>query len=314
MHNLLFVLALFILISCSSEKPVEVSNKKPSEAGYRDVPESNKKSTQDHASLNTELFSLGIAPADASRSSTLYVVPRGFNLSDAEIEWLLNGQQADTSIASQFNAAVAQKGDKIQARAIIQGNEILSNVVELKNALPEVTEVKMTPEVFRPGDTIGFDVVSSDMDGDEVTLSYEWTMNGKPAGSGKQIGVPLKRGDRFTVKITPFDGQDYGRPYVMRRDMGNMPPVIIEDKKFSFDGEFYTYQVMASDPDEDSLTFSLKSAPEGMSIDSKTGMITWTVPQDFKGKASITVSVTDGSGGEATQDLTLTINPPPQPQ
>ncbi|PJA80422.1 MAG: hypothetical protein CO148_03415, partial [Nitrospirae bacterium CG_4_9_14_3_um_filter_41_27] len=60
-------------------------------------------------------------------------------------------------------------------------------------------------------------------------------------------------------------------------------------------------------PDGDTLTYSLKSAPSGMTIDSSKGMIKWNVPPEFKGKAPITISVTDGHGGESLQNLTLEI-------
>ena len=42
-----------------------------------------------------------------------------------------------------------------------------------------------------------------------------------------------------------------------------MPPVIIEDKAFIFNGKRFLYQVKASDPDNDPLTYSLKTAPPG---------------------------------------------------
>ncbi|GAB4406303.1 MAG: hypothetical protein OHK0032_01200 [Thermodesulfovibrionales bacterium] len=41
-------------------------------------------------------------------------------------------------------------------------------------------------------------------------------------------------------------------------------------------------------------------------IDS-TGLIKWKVPSDFKGKATVTVSVTDGHGGEALYNFEVTI-------
>lgn len=44
-----------------------------------------------------------------------------------------------------------------------------------------------------------------------------------------------------------------------------------------------------------------------MTIDSSTGMIKWDVPSDFKGRASITVYVTDNHGGEAVQSFVFEI-------
>ncbi|MDH5767934.1 MAG: putative Ig domain-containing protein [Nitrospirota bacterium] len=250
-----------------------------------------------------------ITPSDASRNSVIFVIPRGFNLTDAKIEWLVNDRLATSPVSSQFKSAEIKKGDKVQAKAIIQGKEILSNIIQIKDTPPEMSKVKILPEVFKPGDTLYVEVSGSDADGDEVIISYEWTKNGEPAGNGKRIEVPLKRGDKVSVKITPFDGEAYGRSVVLHREIVNMPPMIVEHKEFNFDGKVYSYQVTATDPDGDTLTYSLKTSPMGMTINPTTGQVNWNVPPEFKGKASFEVSVTDGHGGEAMQSLTFVITP-----
>jgi hypothetical protein len=304
MNKFLWFILLILVLSCSSEKPSDVSTQRPPEVGSSSVSELSRPPV----SLGSA-YSLEIVPANATRNSTLYLIPRGFNLSDARIEWLVNDKLVDSPIAPKFNAAETKKGDKVLARAIIQGKEIVSNIIQIKNALPEISKVKILPEVFKPGDTLSVKVSGSDIDGDEVTISYEWTKNGEPAGNNKQIDVPLKRGDHVDIKITPFDGEAYGRSVILRREILNLPPMIIEDKKYNFDGKVYSYQLKATDPDGDPLSYFLKSAPSGMTIDPLTGLIKWDVPPEFKGKTSITVSVSDGQGGEAVQSLTLEIMP-----
>jgi len=293
------------MLSCTSEKPAEISTSKPSEVGSSGV----SGTSQQPVSSGERIFSLEITPVDATRNSTLNLIPKGLNLSDAKIEWLVNGRAVVSPIPNQFKAAEARKGDTVQAKAIIQGKEILSNIIQIKDTPPEISKVKILPEVFKPGDTLYVEVSGSDIDGDEVTISYEWTKNGQPAGRDKQIEVPIKRGDKVSVKITPFDGEVYGRSIILHREIVNLPPMIIENKKFTFDGKVYSYQVIATDPDGDKLTYSIKAAPAGMSIDSSTGLIQWNVPPEFQGKATFTVSVADGHGGEALQSFTLEIMP-----
>jgi hypothetical protein len=65
----------------------------------------------------------------------------------------------------------------------------------------------------------------------------------------------------------------------------------------------------ATDPDGDTLTYALKSAPAGMTINPSTGLIKWNVLPEFIGKAPITVSVKDGHGGEVMQSFTIDITP-----
>ena len=190
-----------------------------------------------------------------------------------------------------------------QAKAVINGKEILSNIVQIINAAPELSKVKIMPEVFKPGDTLSVDAAGTDADGDDVSISYEWTKNGEPAGNEKNISETLKRGDKVSVRVTPFDGEIYGSPIIINREIRNLPPMITENKKYILKGDIYSYQVKANDSDRDTLVYALKSAPPGMNIDQARGLIRWNIPADFQGKASYTVSVSDGYGGEAKQDF-----------
>jgi hypothetical protein len=201
----------------------------------------------------------------------------------------------------------AQKGDAVQAKAYFDGKEVASNIVSVKNTPPEVTRVKIMPEVFKPGDTLSIDVAGEDADGDPVEMFIEWTRNGELVCKGRCLEGPVKRGDRISVKIIPFDGERYGLPLILNREIGNMPPMLVDDRNIRFDGKTLKYQCIASDPDQDRITYSLRSAPAGMSIDPVTGQITWNVPPDFKGKASFTACANDGRGGESIHTYTVDI-------
>lgn len=305
MYKFLCFLTLFLLLSCSSEKPSEVSSQKPSDSKKDTV----STTPQQQVVGASAVYSLEVTPVDASRNSILSLTPKGFNLQDARIVWLVNGRVVSVVMPNQFKATDAKRGDTIQAKAVVQNREIFSNTVTIKNAPPELTKVKLMPEVFKMGDKLYIDASASDMDEDAVAISYEWTKNGEPAGSAKTIAALIRRGDKITVKITPFDGEAYGKPITLRREIGNMPPIIAEDKKHIFDGKVLTYQVKATDADGDALTYSLKSAPQGMTIEPSTGFIRWSVPPDFKGKAAASVSVSDGHGGEVVYSFNVTISP-----
>ena len=151
-------------------------------------------------------YSLEISPVDATRKSTLNLTPEGFSLTDAKIEWLVNGNSVVNPALSQFKPINTEKGDNVQAKAIIEDKEILSNTITIKNTPPEFTKIKIMPEAFKLGDRLYVDVAGSDADGDPVTILYEWTKNGEPAGNDQKIATEIKRGDKISVKITLFDG------------------------------------------------------------------------------------------------------------
>ena len=72
-------------------------------------------------------------------------------------------------------------------------------------------------------------------------------------------------------------------------------------------GQAYVYDVDATDPDGDSLTYDLLVAPDGMTVDAETGLIQWAPTDDALGNHSVWVQVTDGRGGTAQQQFTLAI-------
>lgn len=290
MYKFPFIVISLFLLSCTSGQPATVKAQKPSDA---------------ESGNGSGAYTLEITPTDPTRNSILTLTPKGFNLSQARIMWLVN-DMIDSNEAT-FKATRAAKGDTIQAKAILRDTEIFSNSVKIGNAPPEVASVKLLPEVFKPGDRLGVEPVGTDADGDAVTFLYEWTVNGEPAGNGKNLDRPLRRGDHVSVKITPYDGADYGNPVVIQKEIRNMPPVIVDHKEFSFDGTVYTYQVKASDPDGDTLTYSLESPLNGMTIDPSSGLLKWVVPSEFKGKKDVTVVVSDGNGGSAKYNIDITI-------
>ncbi len=73
----------------------------------------------------------------------------------------------------------------------------------------------------------------------------------------------------------------------------------------------YTYQAFAKDADDDYLTFSLLSAPQGMTIDSTTGMVTWQLQGNQVGSTPIELIVDDGNGGKAAQSFIILARPEP---
>ena len=289
--NIVIFLFFFIAFTaCTSDKPaVQSGQQAAAPAGDNAAPR------------------LSITPAEAMKNSTLFLTPSGFPIGDAGIEWLVNGAVVQNPTPNMLSAASLNKGDTVQAKATIKGKEVMSNIITIKNSPPVIGKVKLLPEVFKPGDLLSVEVSGSDPDGDEVTFLYEWTKNGEPAGKGKTIDSAVKRGDKISLKITPFDGEDYGSPGTMNTEIANMPPMIVDSKEFKFDGKVLRHQVKATDPDGDTLSYSLKNGPQGMTIDAATGLITWTVPAGLKGRVSYTVVAKDPSGAEAFQVFNFDI-------
>ena len=75
----------------------------------------------------------------------------------------------------------------------------------------------------------------------------------------------------------------------------NDAPVITSNAEvIATEGEEYSYAVQAMDVDTDVLEFSLTEKPEGMTVNTTTGVITWT-PGNAVTSETVTVAVTDGA-------------------
>ena len=73
-------------------------------------------------------------------------------------------------------------------------------------------------------------------------------------------------------------------------------------------GETYTYDVNATDPDADELTYSLDIKPPGMTINSATGLIKWTPTAE--GDYPVVVKASDGTL-DITQSFTIVVSESP---
>lgn len=69
----------------------------------------------------------------------------------------------------------------------------------------------------------------------------------------------------------------------------------------------YVYDADATDPENDTLIYSLTKAPEGMTINAETGLVQWTPTLDNLGKHTMTVRVLDTMGAGIEQTVTLTV-------
>lgn len=180
------------------------------------------------------------------------------------------------------------------------------------NAPPRITKFDVEPKKPIVGDTIKVISETSDKDEDSVKVIYEWAINDIALDIKSNvltISDKFKRGDKISVKATPDDGKVKGMPLTMFMYIANAPPLLKSlPERIRLDGNLYTDQIKAIDPDGDHLTFVLKEAPDGMTIHPEIGFVRWKVPSQFVGKYNYTVSVTDGHGGETEAKIYIDFN------
>lgn len=75
-------------------------------------------------------------------------------------------------------------------------------------------------------------------------------------------------------------------------------------------GDLFRYDAVASDPDNDPLTFSLPLAPEGMTVHPSLGSVVWVPNEAQTGSHDAILRVTDGRGGARVQSFIVEVTPP----
>jgi hypothetical protein len=96
----------------------------------------------------------------------------------------------------------------------------------------------------------------------------------------------------------------------------NRAPVINTQPNLELIGtQPYSYDVDATDPDGDALTYKLVVAPSGMTINPTSGLISWNPAAGARGNYAVMVEANDGRLGVATQQYTLSVidAPPNRP-
>ena len=99
-----------------------------------------------------------------------------------------------------------------------------------------------------------------------------------------------------------------GRPDILVTNSGDATASVILNK---FDPtKVFRYQAEAIDPDSDPVTYSLVQGPGGVLLDSQTGAMRWAPTADQVGLQTVTIQADDGRGGVATQQFTISVQPP----
>ncbi len=136
-----------------------------------------------------------------------------------------------------------------------------------------------------------------------VTGAYTYTPNANANGS-----------DSFTFKANDglLDSNTGTISVTITIPPINNPPVITSTAvTTATQNVLYSYQVTATDPDDNTLTYSLTTSPSGMIITPSSGLISWTPTGAQVGKDKVTVKVTDNgtnpSNLSATQSFTINV-------
>ena len=233
-----------------------------------------------------------------------------------QCQWMRNDEEIIGEKQNTLKKYNFKKGDLIRVRVTpsdgkANGMPFLSPPLQILNSPPIIQEIWIEPKVAYVTDRLKAYAKSFDSDGDFIYLTYQWEKNGvvlnEERGEFLERGQ-FKKGDSIAVIVTPDDRETLGTPKKSEPHIiSNSPPLIVSSPPPSVEKSTYIYQVEANDPDNDPITFTLKSGPKGMEMDKNTGLIRWEIRREDKGKHSVEIEVSDSEGARSIQRYTLTV-------
>jgi len=166
-------------------------------------------------------------------------------------------------------------------------------------------------------------------DSDHVTIVFTIndnpqlvTLNGQTVfGGGTAVdalkdasdltGVDILNGQSIDIEFSALDlaADETLELYVRASDIPGVDPVITSTAILTgTEDQLYQYPVTATDADVgDVLTYSLPVSPLGMTINTSTGLISWTPGDAGVGDSPVTLRVTDQISRFVEQNYTLTV-------
>ena len=91
------------------------------------------------------------------------------------------------------------------------------------------------------------------------------------------------------------------------RPVNSPPQFITTPPTVGVAGKLYAYGIGATDPDGDPIRMALVAGPQGMSLDSETGVILWRPLGSQLGTHNVEIQIQDPQGASASQSFTITV-------
>jgi len=162
-------------------------------------------------------------PTEVFEDTTVTCVVSGWSDPDEDPEgyryaWLVDGGSVSAT-GSTLDGASFDKGQTVQCSATPDdgydlGTAVASSTLTVQNSPPSLGGASLSSTSPKEADTLSVSVSgASDPDGDSVSTSIEWYVNGTRVGSGSTLdGSDFDKGDRIFARVTPTDGTDAGTP------------------------------------------------------------------------------------------------------
>jgi RHS repeat-associated protein len=292
--------------------------------------------SDDHGGQSSQSFTLGVVAAAPNQAPTITSRPGDTAGMGSTYFYAVQASDPDGDPLT-YSLVAAPTGMTINAAGLLVwrpgAGQFGANAVKLQvsdgrgGTAEQDFTVNVVMHAFSPlpvivsrpplGATVGqpyqYDGQAQDPDGNPLV----WSLDVAPVG----MSVDPSRGtlrwvptaaeigpQNVVVRVTDTQAGGATQTFTIQVRGVNLPPVITSTPPTQAAvGSSYGYAVKASDADNDPLSYSLTTAPAGMTIDAATGAIAWTPGATGVGPQNVALQVDDGQGGLATQTYQVVV-------
>ena len=256
----------------------------------------------------------GTDQLDRALEFSLVSGPTGLTVdSDGTIQWSPGSDDLGEQTVELLATNVDGETESFEFTLTVVGRPVINSpVIESTPTLSAVV-----------GNEYQYNLAANDPDGDVLSFELVDAPDGLTIDPSRGTIRWTPQADQIgqsdvTVEVTDPDGATATQTFTLRVSRAGGPPIItsIPPTEVNVGGSFL-YSVIARDAEGDPLNYRLLEAPEGATISSTTGEISWTPAADQLGQQVIVIEVSDGFGGAATQAFSVLVgdgivNLPPQ--
>ncbi len=245
----------------------------------------------------------------------------------------LDGDALSVTAASATNGSVTINADgtlEYTPNANFNGSDTISYEISDGNGGTATAEVTVTVNAVNDGPVAQDDAVEtnedtavtidvlandSDLDGDTLSVTSASAANGSVTinADGTLDYTPnanFNGTDTISYSISDGNGGTATAEVTVTVNAVNDGPVAQDDAVETNEDTAVTIDVLAndSDLDGDSLTVSSATAANGVVTINADGTLDYTPNANFNGTDTISYEISDGNGGTATAEVTVTVN------
>ncbi len=278
---------------------------------------------------------LAISPESPDTTEPLKLSYRFFDLDgDPEpatrIRWYTDDKPVEALDGKrQVPASMTAKHQKwrFSLQASEGGRVFSSPVVAVRNTPPGAPVVDLGPQPARTGDDLRLQIrtESKDVDRDKVRYRIAWLRDRRPQKGFSKDRIPARRtrkGQRWTVVVTPSDGEVDGRPARASLTIANTAPgapkvALVPPRPTATQPVQVTIQQAAKDPDGDPVEYAYRwfAADAELNLPESQGTLpAGMVPKH--GQIRVEVTSLDGQdrGGTSEAGAEVVNTPPAAPK